>query len=76
MFDNIIVLLFTVPTIITAYIDNSETLAERLTHSVLDQKPWYQLGLLLRQFQEAGFRHADLNANNLLIDDKDNIWIE
>ena len=61
--------------IITAYIKNSETLAERLTHSVLGHKSWQRLGLLLKQFQEKGFRHADLNANNLLIDEQDRFYI-
>ena len=61
--------------IITAYIENSETLAERLTHSALDHKSWHQLGLLLKQFQQHCFRHADLNANNLLIDKQDRFYI-
>lgn len=61
--------------IITAYIENSETLAERLTHSILDQKSWHRLGLLLKQFQEHCFRHADLNANNLLVDKQDRFYI-
>jgi 3-deoxy-D-manno-octulosonic acid kinase len=61
--------------IITAYIENSETLAERLRHRALGQKSWHGLGLLLRQFQEHGFRHADLNANNLLIDKQDRFYI-
>ncbi|MCZ6487212.1 MAG: 3-deoxy-D-manno-octulosonic acid kinase [Gammaproteobacteria bacterium] len=61
--------------IITACLENTETLAERLTNSVLDQKSWYHLGLLLRRFQEHGFRHADLNANNLLIDQQGQFFI-
>ena len=61
--------------IITAYIDNSETLAHRIAHSALGQKSWRQLGMLLKRFQERGFRHADLNANNLLIDQQDKFYI-
>ena len=61
--------------IITAYIDNTETLAERITHSALDIKSWRQLGLLLKQFHGHYFRHADLNANNILIDDQDRFYI-
>jgi len=61
--------------IITAYIDNSETLAERISHSALGLKSWNRLGLLLKQFQGHYFRHADLNANNILIDRQDRFYI-
>ena len=61
--------------IITAYIDNSETLAERIAHSALDHKSWHRLGLLLKRFQEHNFRHADLNANNILVDYRDQFFI-
>jgi len=61
--------------IITAYIKNSETLAERIAHSQLGPKSWHQLGLLLKQFQHHCFRHADLNANNLLVDQQDEFYI-
>ena len=61
--------------IITAYINNTETLAERIAHSALGLKSWHRLGLLLKQFQEHCFRHADLNANNLLIDQQDRFYI-
>ncbi len=61
--------------IMTAFLEDTETLAERLTHSVLDQSIWYQMGSLLKKMQSLGFRHADLNANNLLIDRNSKIYI-
>ena len=61
--------------IITAWIENSETLAQRLLHRPLQKESWYVLGLLLRQFQEHGFRHADLNANNLMINHREKFFI-
>ncbi len=61
--------------IITACLENSETLAEHLMKGVLDQESWYRLGQLLRRFQEHGFRHADLNANNLMIDQQGQFFI-
>lgn len=61
--------------IITAYIDNSETLAERIAHSAMGKNSWHRLGLLLKQFQGHFFRHADLNANNILIDEQDRFYI-
>ena len=54
--------------IITAYLEATETLADYLSHSALDQFRWHQLGLLIRDLQRKGFRHSDLNANNILID--------
>ena len=61
--------------IITAYIKDTETLAERITHSELGLKSWRQLGLLLQKFQQLRFRHADLNANNLLVDQQNQFYI-
>ncbi len=61
--------------IITAYLENTETLADFLTHSTLDQTLWYQLGLVIKNMQTLGFRHTDLNANNLLIDQDSRIYI-
>lgn len=61
--------------IITAYLENTETLANFLVHSSLDQALWYQLGLVIKQMQTLGFRHPDLNANNLLIDQNSKIYV-
>jgi len=61
--------------IITAYINNSQTLAERISHSALGESLWHRLGLLLKQFQGHRFWHADLNANNILIDQDDLFYI-
>jgi 3-deoxy-D-manno-octulosonic acid kinase len=61
--------------IITAWIDDTETLAARLMRQPLNRETWVELGLLLQKFQELGFRHADLNANNLLINQQDQLFI-
>ena len=61
--------------IITAYIKNTVTLAERIAHSELGLKSWHRLGLLLQNFQQHRFRHADLNANNLLVDQQGQFYI-
>lgn len=61
--------------IMTAYLEGTETLAERLADSALDSDIWFQLGSLLKKMQSLGFRHADLNANNLLIDQDSKLYI-
>ena len=61
--------------IITAYLENTDTLAARLSRSSLDREAWYQLGLLLKRFQACRFRHADLNANNILINQQGQFFI-
>ena len=61
--------------IITAYLQDTQTLADYLVHSPLDQKHWYQLGLTIKKMQALGFRHTDLNANNLLIDQSSKIYV-
>ncbi len=61
--------------LVTAFIEGTETLAERLSQSVLDHDVWFQLGRLLKSMQSLGFRHADLNANNLLIDHDSKIYV-
>jgi 3-deoxy-D-manno-octulosonic acid kinase len=45
---------------------------------VLGQAPagiWQQVGLLLRRFHDAGVFHADLNAHNILVDDKGLLYL-
>jgi len=54
--------------IITLYIPNQGTLASFLSDKPLDNNSWSELGRLIRKFHRAGIFHADLNANNILID--------
>ena len=61
--------------IITAYLEETQTLAERLTDASLEEDTWFQLGSLLKKMQTLGFRHADLNANNILIGQDSKIYI-
>ena len=54
--------------IMTEYFADTETLAAHLSHSRLSNEAWGRLGKLLNQLHSLLFRHADLNANNILID--------
>ena len=61
--------------IITAFIESTQTLADYLEQAALDRAGWYQLGVTIKNMQTLGFRHADLNANNLLIDQNSKIYV-
>ncbi len=61
--------------IITAFIEGTQTLAHYLEHSRLDQIIWNHLGMIIKKMQQMGFRHPDLNANNLLIDQDFKVYI-
>ncbi len=54
--------------LLTRTIPNCRTLAEVLEQRRLDAGSWTELGQLLARFHAAGVYHADLNANNILID--------
>ncbi len=54
--------------LMTVRIPETTTLAEILTRDPLEEGHWIALGNLLRRFHARGVYHADLNANNILLD--------
>lgn len=54
--------------IITSYIDNQGTLADYLRQKNLTEESWVMLGQQIYRLHQAGLNHADLNANNILVD--------
>jgi 3-deoxy-D-manno-octulosonic acid kinase len=61
--------------IIIARIEHTHALASRLQKSALPSGQWEHIGRCLRRFHEAGVDHADLNAHNILLDDRDGIYL-
>lgn len=61
--------------LITQTIPNSETLAERLNRIELPNALWEQLGATIARFHQAGAYHADLNANNIMIDQHQQFYL-
>ena len=53
--------------LLTLAIPAAQPLAERLGAG-LDAPTWRRIGATIRDFHEAGIRHADLNARNVLLD--------
>lgn len=61
--------------IITRRIENSHSLAVRLKASPLSLQEWAGLGRCIRRFHDAGVYHADLNAQNILLDAQGGIYL-
>ncbi len=61
--------------IISRYIDNEGTLASFLYENVLQDNQWFELGKLIRTLHQANLFHADLNANNILLDETGKFYI-
>ncbi len=61
--------LFYRASIISRFINNSGTLAGWLFDSTLADQQWFELGGVIKRLHQADIFHADLNANNILIDD-------
>jgi len=61
--------------LITRRIPASRTLAEHLRKRPLSETLWRQLGKVLADFHRAGVYHADLNANNILLDAQDHFYL-
>lgn len=61
--------------LITRRIPASGTLAEYLRKQPLSEVLWRQLGKILADFHRAGVYHADLNANNILLDAQDHFYL-
>lgn len=56
--------------LITRRIEPAQTLADLLAAQPLPLDGWRQLGAMLRRFHDAGVRHDDINARNILQDAK------
>ncbi|MGH8458999.1 MAG: 3-deoxy-D-manno-octulosonic acid kinase, partial [Nevskiales bacterium] len=61
--------------LITQRIADVQPLSKRLQSAPLDGNGWRRLGGLLRCFHDAGLDHADLNAHNILLDDRNQFWL-
>ncbi len=55
--------------LMTAFIPQSRTLAQRLSDGSLGDAVWRAIGATVSRFHRAGVHHADLNAHNILLRD-------
>lgn len=61
--------------LITAYLQDTETLTQRLQRTELKPDCWHRIGLLIKRMHAAGIRHADLTSDNMLIDSQDRFYL-
>jgi 3-deoxy-D-manno-octulosonic acid kinase len=61
--------------LITAYLQDTETLTQRLQRTELKPDCWHRIGLLIKRMHTAGIRHADLTSDNILIDSQDRFYL-
>jgi 3-deoxy-D-manno-octulosonic acid kinase len=53
--------------ILTVFLPDTESLAQRIRRGTADEASWQAVGRCLRRFHDFGVFHADLNAHNLLL---------
>ena len=61
--------------LITAYLEDTEMLTQRLQREKLPSGCWHQLGLLIKRMHAEGIRHADLTSDNVLIDSQNRFYL-
>jgi 3-deoxy-D-manno-octulosonic acid kinase len=61
--------------IIMHEIKNSETLAQILIKDKLPPQVWQRVGRIIKKFHLNGIQHVDLNANNILIDGDEHVYL-
>jgi 3-deoxy-D-manno-octulosonic acid kinase len=61
--------------LVTAFLDDTEMMTQRLQREGLSRECWNKLGLLVKRMHTAGIRHADLTSDNILIDSSDRFYL-
>ncbi|MEJ2052301.1 MAG: 3-deoxy-D-manno-octulosonic acid kinase [Calditrichaceae bacterium] len=61
--------------ILTLRIPQAQAVAQILKSQSLTESAWQAIGGCIRQFHDQGVYHADLNANNILLNDQQQVFI-
>ncbi len=67
--------LFYSAALITERIPGSRSLAEILRHNPLPPEAWRHIGATVARFHNRGVWHPDLNAENILLDERDAVYL-
>src|SRR5918993_315299 len=61
--------------LITERIAGARPLSDLIATGGMDDARWAAIGRCLRRFHDAGVHHADLNAQNILLDPQGAVWV-
>jgi len=61
--------------LVTLRLPSCSSLAERLLEQDVDDRAWQAVGRTIRRFHDAGLRHADLNAQNVMLGATGEVWL-
>jgi 3-deoxy-D-manno-octulosonic acid kinase len=61
--------------LVTLRLPSCASLTERLLEQGIDDEAWRAIGRTIRRFHDAGLRHADLNAQNVMLGDAGEVWL-
>ena len=61
--------------LITERLPDARSLSEVLAAGGMDDARWAAIGRCLRRFHDAGVQHADLNAHNIMLGAKREVWV-
>jgi 3-deoxy-D-manno-octulosonic acid kinase len=61
--------------LITERLPGARSLSEMLTAGGMDDARWAAIGRCLRHFHDAGVQHADLNAHNIMLGERREVWV-
>jgi len=61
--------------LVTEYIHDTQTLADRLETAALEKDMWKDIGACIQRFHQHSVYHSDLNAKNILIDKENKVYL-
>lgn len=61
--------------IITILVPNAKTLSSILMSTSISSEDWQQVGRVIKKFHQHNFHHADLNAHNIMLNNKKNVYL-
>jgi 3-deoxy-D-manno-octulosonic acid kinase len=61
--------------LVTERLPDTASLAERWLAGETGDADWQLAGRCIRRFHDAGVQHADLNANNIMLDRRGGVWL-
>jgi 3-deoxy-D-manno-octulosonic acid kinase len=61
--------------LITERLPGARSLSEMIAAGRMDDALWAAIGRCLRHFHDAGVQHADLNAQNIMLGERREVWV-